>query len=464
MAAPRIVGVLDVGKTNVKWVLHDLDRGTDLAARSLPNRVRRDGPYPHYDVAAIQAFWLEGLADLVRHGSEPDALVVTAHGASGAIVGENDLALPVLDYEYAGPDDLAEAYDRIRPGFAETCSPRLPAGLNLGAQLFWQSRRFPEAFGRARAIVTYPQYWAWWLTGVAAVEATSLGAHTDLWDPGRAALSSLPAWAGFAGLIAPLRRAWEVLGPVRPALAARLGLRQPRPVLCGIHDSNASLLPYRLAGSEPMTVVSTGTWAIVFGLGGTLDGLDPERDTLANVDLFGDPLPSARAMAGREFDLIAGPGPHPEPDPETVARLIEAQVMVLPTLVPGAGPFGRARGGWSPAGAETGLAPAERVAVASLYTALVTAASIETLKLRGPTLVEGPFSANALYLDALAALTGRPVLLPETAGGSAAGAASLARIGALPAQPPKTRPHRPRYGLDREFGRYAEAWLRRGQA
>ena len=40
-----------------------------------------------------------------------------------------------------------------------------------------------RSFARAAAIVTYPQYWSFRLTGVSATEVTSLGAHTDLWKP-----------------------------------------------------------------------------------------------------------------------------------------------------------------------------------------------------------------------------------------------------------------------------------------
>ena len=61
---------------------------------------------------------------------------------------DGDLALPVLDYEHDGPEQLAADYDAARPPFAETGTPRLPIGLNLGAQLFWQARAFPEAFAR----------------------------------------------------------------------------------------------------------------------------------------------------------------------------------------------------------------------------------------------------------------------------------------------------------------------------
>ena len=75
---------------------------------------------------------------------------MTTHGATCALLdAHGDLALPVLDYEHDGPDTLAAEYDAVRPPFAETGSPRLPAGLNLGAQIFWQQRRFPDAFARS---------------------------------------------------------------------------------------------------------------------------------------------------------------------------------------------------------------------------------------------------------------------------------------------------------------------------
>ncbi|MCE3590562.1 hypothetical protein LXJ59_28655, partial [Escherichia coli] len=67
---------------------------------------------------------------------------------------------------------------------------------------------------------------------------------------------------------------------------------------CGIHDSNASLLPHLMTRSSPFSVVSTGTWVVLFAVGGQLDKLDQARDTLANVDAYGKAVPSARFMGG----------------------------------------------------------------------------------------------------------------------------------------------------------------------
>lgn len=418
---PRRIAVLDIGKTNVKVVLFDGASGQEGWTRTMPNTVRRDGPYPHFDIPRIEAFFLDALADLA-HGEGFDAVSITAHGAAGALIGGDGLALPVLDYEHDGPDALALAYDGVRPHFGETFSPRLPGGLNLGAQLFWQARTFPDAFEKASIFVTYPQYWAWWLTGVASSEPTSLGTHTDLWDPRRNRYSSLVAAMGLTGTMAPVRSAFDRLGPIRPALARRIGLDHLVPVACGIHDSNASLLPHIQANSGAFTVVSTGTWVIAFAVGGSLDRLDPARDTLANVDAHGRPVPSARFMGGREFDRLTKKDAG-DADSDAARHVIARQIMALPSFAPGSGPFPQALGRWSQ-DPDT-LTRAERFAVASLYEALMTATCLDLLDAQGRTIIEGPFARNPLYCDALASLTGREVHAAGGSTGTSAGAAHL---------------------------------------
>ena len=444
----RTVAVLDVGKTNVKLVLVDAALGREVWSRSQPNRVRRDGPYPHVDTEAIAAFLVDGLADVAR---DVDALSITAHGATGALLAGDGLALPVLDYEHDGPDAVAEAYGAIRPAFAESFSPRLPGGLNLGAQLFWQARAFPEAFGRADAFVTYPQYWAWRLTGVAATEPTSLGCHTDLWAPARDGFSSLPGRAGWTRLMAPVRSAFDVLGPLRPDLARRIGRARPLPVACGLHDSNASLLPHLDGGTAPRTVVSTGTWVVCFAVAGSPAGLDPARDTLANVDAYRRPVPSARFMGGREFDRVSG-GAAAAPDAAALGAVLAGSVMALPGFAPGSGPFPDRAGRWSADPAA--LTAAERTAAASLYAALMTATCLDLLDAGGPTVVEGPFAANALFCEALALLTGRPVA--ASAGGTGTGVGAAGLVAAVARSAPV--PVLPRPGLGPALAAYAARW------
>ena len=430
--SPLPIAVIDIGKTNAKVVLVDRATGAELAVRKTANRTLKGDPYPHYDIAALEAFVFGALSDLARAPGY-DAISITTHGASAVLLdASGGLAMPVLDYEFRYPEPVESAYRALRPPFAETLSPALPGGLNVGAQLHYQKTVFPEAFARVAHIVPYPQYWAFRLTGVRASEVTSIGCHTDLWNPAARNWSSLVDRLGLRPLLAPLRSAFDVLGPVQPSAVQSHGLPAV-PVSCGIHDSNASLLAHLHARTAPFSVLSTGTWVVAFAVGGRLEGLDPQRDTLANTSAHGDPVPSARFMGGREFELLTeGVGPVPEPALEAaLARVLNDRAMILPAVVPGCGPFpqGRAQVVGRLAG------DAERIVAASLYAALMSETSLALLSAAGPTLVEGPFAANAVFLRALKGLTGRAVEAVRGQTGTATGAALLAG-GSLVAPPP----------------------------
>ena len=444
--APRHVAVVDIGKANAKVVLVDLAAETEIAARRMPNTVRKLGRYPHFDIDALWDFILQSLGELQRE-VPIGAIVVTTHGASAALVDASGaLTLPVLDYEHTGPEELREAYDRVRPRFDETGSPRLPVGLNLGAQIYWQQQRYPAEFARTAAILTYPQYWAMRLSGVRATELTSLGCHTDLWAPARGGYSSMVDALGWRRLFAPVRRATDVLGPVLPDTAARTGLAPGTPVHCGIHDSNASLYPHLLRRTPPLSVVSTGTWVVCLSVGGKPVTLDPRRDTLINVSAFGDPVPSARFMGGRENEILAAK--LPEPTRADIDRVVERAIMYLPAAVQGSGPFAETAGGWT----EEPATAAERRAAVSFYLALMTATCLDLCGADGPVVVEGPFAANAAFLGMLAAGTGRRVEHETASTGTSIGAALL--TGAAP-QP---RASHPIMTDDPRWSAYARKW------
>jgi sugar (pentulose or hexulose) kinase len=426
----RHVAVIDIGKTNAKVALVDLERRVETGMRRMPNTVLKDGPYPHFDTDRLWAFILESLAVLNRE-QRIDAVSVTTHGATAALVDAHGrLALPILDYEHGGPDGLAADYDKVRPPFAETGTPRLPIGLNLGAQLFWQARAFPQAFTRTATILMYPQYWAFRLTGVRANEATSLGCHTDLWDVRRGDFSSLVERMGWLELMAPVRRAADKLGPILPELAVATGLAADTPVYCGIHDSNASLLPHLIGRKQSFSVVSTGTWVISMAIGGKRVELDPARDTLVNVNAFGEPVPSARFMGGREFAVLVGENPA-TPAGHEVEAVLRSPIMLTPSIHQGSGSYPDRKSEWI--GREPG--GGMRIAAASFYLALMTATALELIGARGPTIVEGPFVANALFARMLAAATARPVIAAGTsATGTSIGAALLAADRDVPAE------------------------------
>ncbi|MBO3761367.1 FGGY-family carbohydrate kinase [Ciceribacter sp. L1K22] len=418
------IAVIDIGKTNAKVVVVDAVTGVELAVRKTANAVLSGPSYPHYDIEALWQFILKTLKDFAANTGF-DALSITTHGASAALLdADGKLALPVLDYEYLYPDTVTVVYRELRPAFSDTFSPLLTGGLNIGAQLHYQKTAFPDAFAKVKTILTYPQYWAYRLTGVAANERTSLGCHTDLWLPYSNQFSPLVEKLDLAERMAPVRSAFDVLGEIRPNLAREIGVTRPVPVYCGIHDSNASLLPYLVDRALPCTVVSTGTWVVCFAPGARPDGLDSTRDTLVNVDAFGNPVPSSRYMGGREWEMITHELPLSplEDEWQMLATVIDRGSMLLPSIVKGCGPFPAMEGRWI-------LKPddaAEIRIAASLYQALMTTTCLDIIRSQGPIIVEGPFAANAIFLAALHSLTGRPVSVSGSQTGTSVGASVLA--------------------------------------
>jgi len=418
----KTIAVVDIGKTNAKVVLVDGADFREIAARTMPNGVVNAAPYPHFDTEKLWAFILESLAELNRE-RPVDAISVTTHGATVALVDEDgNLVLPVLDYEYDGPQALAEDYRAIRPRFEDSGTPVLPVGLNAGLQVYWQTKRFPEAFAKTRWLLMYAQYWSFRLTGIPASEVTSLGCHADLWEPRGGRFSSLVESQGWARLMPPLRKADDVLGPIRPEIGAATGLRPDVPVHCGIHDSNASLLPYVLARKAPYAVVSTGTWVVVMAIGARPVVLDEARDTLINVNALGDPVPSARFMGGRAFSLLGGrSGDLPA---SAIVEVFSRGAMLLPSLPEDSGPFPDRKAAWTVPREDMGEDAAQ--AVIAFHLALMTETCLDLISAEGPVIVEGPFASNRAFLMMLEVATGRPVLAGGSATGTSIGAACLA--------------------------------------
>jgi sugar (pentulose or hexulose) kinase len=450
----RCVAVFDVGKTNMKVVAFDA-AGKVVVERSAPNApVAPDAKWPYLklDTEGAWTFLIDALKELGAHFSI-EAISPAAHGAAGVLVTDEGEALPAMDYEFPGCDDVAAEYEKIRPPFDETFSPNLTRGLNLGKQVFYLQRRYPAEFAAARAFLGYPQYWSWRLSGVAATEFTAMGAHTDLWRPYQGRSSSMVDKLGWRRLFPAMRNAWDTLGTLKPEVARATGLPPDVRVVCGAHDSNASLVPHLVSRNEPFTVISTGTWVIIMAIGGRAK-LDPKADMLANVDVCGKPTPTARFMGGREYAVLAGDAPA-DADEADVAGVIASGALALPAFSDQGGPFASRKGvveGPAP------TTPKARAALATVYSALMTAHMLRRLEALGDLIVEGGFARSPAFGAVLARLMGgRRVLIAPTSAGAAAGAAMLAHWDE-PHPPPRleSAPHWGLPGLEA----YRERWER----
>ncbi len=93
--APRIIGVVDVGKTNAKVVLIDGVSGAELASRTARTEVRQDGLYPHLDAGQL---W-----DFICGALEPYSRSLRSRGTEAVlsrVLARAEAFLPLLGAAY----------------------------------------------------------------------------------------------------------------------------------------------------------------------------------------------------------------------------------------------------------------------------------------------------------------------------------------------------------------------------
>ncbi|HEY0746417.1 MAG TPA: hypothetical protein VGD63_06935, partial [Steroidobacteraceae bacterium] len=342
-------------------------------------------------------------------------IMVVGHGAAAALVRDGRLRLPPLDYEQVIPSAIRQEYEAEREPFQLTGSPALPDGLNLGAQLHFLERHCAQLWTGHTILMPWPQYWSWRLCGHMAAEVTSLGCHTDLWYPVAAAYSRLAIERQWAAHIAPLARADARLGSISAEWGERSGVPSDVTVRCGLHDSNAALIAARAAAGRSagdMTVLCTGTWFVAMRTVKDARSLDlgtlpSDRDCLVNVDVDGNPVPSARFMGGREIEMLLG-ADLGQNDVNAGAcealaaakAVIQQEAMVLPSFVRGTGPYGNCQGRWRSMPHD----PVQRWAAVCLYAALMTDTALDLIGSKHTLIVEGRFAQAALFVAALARL------------------------------------------------------------
>jgi sugar (pentulose or hexulose) kinase len=433
--------VLDVGKSLSKATLWD-EAGNCVAYRSRSNR-RPVGGGLTLDVVGIEQ-WLEAVLKEYAAQGPVSSIIPVAHGAGIALIRHDRLVCAPLDYEWLGVARDRAVYNPQRDAFADTGSPALPAGLNLGMQLHWLDSLNKGDY-RGSQLLPWAQYWAWNLSGVAAAELTSLGCHSDLWHPFNKAPSYLAIRRGWAERLAPVRHARAVLGTLKREWMERTGMSGRVKVYCGLHDSNAALLAarsYAAMVGHDATVLSTGTWFVAMrsplpkNVAWTAK-LPETRDCLVNVDIEGAPVPSARFMGGREIEVLMGgasadgtggsaasrlEAANPAAQRDFALRAIEAGDVMLPSAAPGVGPFPNARRSALKVASDTN----EATANAHLYAALVADVSLDLIGSKDTLFIDGRFSQSHLFVSALAGL--RPdttVLVSDEEHGVARGALHL---------------------------------------
>jgi len=451
-----LVAVIDLGKTNSKVAIVDTACAQEIQVVTQTTAVNDKTPYPSLNHQLIENFIFTALAELSKRHTI-DAVTVATHGATGALLdAKGKLVLPVMDYEFKGVDDRRDEYNNHRPPFSITGSPSLPGGLNIGAQLYWLQKEFAAEFATATVVLTWPQYWVHLLCGKQHNDVTSLGCHTDLYQPLQQQYSTLVNTMQWGSLMPTTRCSGELSGPILPAVGKKTGLATSTGIYTGIHDSNASLVPHLIVQTAPFSVVSTGTWFISMAIGDKKIDLDETKDTLLNVNARGEAVPSARFMGGRERELLEVTSASSEVDLEELLQL-QSPPLLLPSVVPDTGPYPGACTRWiNPVSTQS----IQNCAV-TLYLSLMTMECLKLIGSDGPTFIEGPLAHDHHFAQMLTAATSRPVFVSDSQTGTSVGAAMLISA-------PETLPQYTEIHLSaqrrQQMEIYTALWLRHLQA
>ncbi len=344
--------VFDVGKTNKKLLVYDeaLELVTS-AYESFPTQWVDGVEVEPLD--EINSWFMTTLSDFA--GRYPvRAVSVTTHGACFVCVDDKgEPAVPVVSYthEPAEGEELHHAFYELvgDPEMLqrETATIELRPLVNPAKLLFFMRRQYPEGFARVTRILFYPQYFAYLLTGRVVADYTYVGCHTYLWDFAAKDWSHVARSLGIIDLLpSQIVPSWAPVGRVKPAIAQQLGLAEDTVVSAGIHDSNASILPYLLQESGDFVLNSTGTWCVAMHPTEHVRFEQNEigKSVFFNQSAFGTPVKTSILTGGLEFEtysaLIAGNQLETYIDAQLYERVVqERRQFILPSVLQGTGQF-----------------------------------------------------------------------------------------------------------------------------
>ena len=358
-----VVAVFDVGKTNKKILLFD----THL--RIVDRR------YRHFESAVVDGVELEPIEEIdawlfatlreLTAEYHVTSLAITTHGASVVTLDEaGSIACPVVSYTHTPPEDLHDRFyaevgsrDELQ---RRTATAELKPLINVAKLLYFTRETWPDRFSSVKHVLFLPQYFAFLLTGQLAADFTYVGCHTYLWDFGEWGWSDVADALGIRDALPPKpQRSWEPIGTLTESAAQSTGLEADIPVTVGIHDSNASLLPYLIKKrNEDFLLNSTGTWCVAMNPGPGGDGMEATfaeeeigKTIFFNISAFGRPVKTSILMGGQEFEIytdilkrIHGTDVLPDFNPSLYQRVIDQhQHFIIPGVLPGTGQFPESR-------------------------------------------------------------------------------------------------------------------------
>lgn len=297
----KIIAIFDIGKTNKKLLLFDLELNLLAQSENVINTITDDDGFECDDIDFIEKWILESVNDLLNSEKyDLEAINFSTYGASLLFLDENGKRLtPLYNYLKEIPKlnsiNLFNNYEGKNEFCRKTASPDLGLLLNSGVQILWYKEKNPKVFSNVRHILHFPQYLSFLFTKKVCADPTSIGCHTFLWDFDN---MQYHKWVTDSGIQLPKP---QNSSTVETVVINNKNIK----VGIGLHDSSSSLIPYLKENKEPLVLISTGTWVINMNPfnNSPLTTHQLENDCLNFLSYEGKSVKSSRFFMGHIHDV-----------------------------------------------------------------------------------------------------------------------------------------------------------------
>jgi len=347
------IAVLDVGKTNKKILVYN----ANLELIEIKSKKFDEKSANGINFDDVEGLWQWTLETLRAISSLYNIKVisVSTHGATFVTVDEQgNMVVPEISYTTDPGEDFHKEFyalvgDRIQLQ-KQTATPDFNLLINLAKGIYFVKRKFADQFDKVRWILHYPQYFGFKFTGNVSADPTYTGNHSYMWDFIKMNWSGVADKLGVREMLPKqLKNPWEILGTLKPDVAEVTGLNPDVLVTVGIHDSNASMLPYLVTMEGDFMLNSTGTWCVVMHEKDRVAFAPDELGKVVfyNMNSFFKPIKTAIFLGGMEFEhymnlleKIHGVIEFPSFDKKLYQRVIsENDKFILPSVAKGIGQF-----------------------------------------------------------------------------------------------------------------------------
>ena len=414
--------VFDIGKTHVKSILFSFNGKIIKEYSQNHNFIKKNNNINILEVDKIFEFVLKFIK-LMSKNFIVNKIIFTTHACISLIYlnEKNNIFLPVIDYENSFDERFEKNYLKSQKcKFDETLTPNLSKGLVLSKLIYYYIYKMKNKFKLVQSIIFYPQYFAWRLSGVKSSEITYLGCHSDLWSFKKKNFSNFVFKNNLQKKIPTIHKSWDRLGKIKKEIIVKTNVYKNCKIYCGAHDSSASYYLYEKKFNEPFTLISTGTWIVIFNKKMNLNLLSEDNEIFAKLNIYGKKIPVIRFMGGREYLKILNKKTSVNKSKKNINYFFKKKIFVVPAFAEG-GPFKKNKGRIINHGLIDSLL--EYNNLASLYIALITDYCLNKIDSKNSIIIDGGFTKNKFFLNYLSALRiNQKIFINKDINGTATGA------------------------------------------